>query len=138
MRNVLIACLIFFLGFIPVYSGDIKPVILLKKTLNTGDELHVPIPGTIKRVVILIHNLSDEESVIFRSEHFMGKERPENEIGPKSYRTITLKPKLTDETVTRKLDRKKIVLMTDNSDAVYFIVEKGFVDIEIIEEKKKL
>ncbi len=67
-----------------------------------------------------------------------GQERAENEIGPRNYRTVTFQPRITDEKVTRKRDGKTIVLDTGKTDEIYIKVEKGKVDIDIREEKKRM
>ncbi len=139
MKKILVLAMIFILGLVAGYSAENKNEIPLKKTLSQGEELKVPIDNSkIKRIVISIQNVLDRESVVYRSEYAGGKERPENEIGPKFIRTFTLKPKITDEKVIRKLDRKKIVLDTSKTDEVLIKVENGKVDVEIREEKKSI
>lgn len=139
MKNLSFISMILCFSAVLGYAGETKMEIPLTKTLRGGEELKVRIDNSkIKRIVISIHNVIDDESIVFRSEYVGGKERAENEIGPKKYRTFSLKPKITDENVTIKRDRKTIVLDTSKTDEIYLKVEKGKVDIDIREEKKRM
>ncbi len=139
MKKIMVLAMIFIFGLAVGYSAENKNALPLKKTLSEGEELKVPIDNSkIKRIVISIQNVLGRESVVYRSEYAGGKERPENEIGPKFIRTFTLKPKITDEKAKRRLDRKKIVLDTSKTDEVFIKVENGKVDVEISEEKKRI
>jgi hypothetical protein len=135
MKRLLILSVILFFGIAPVYSNEIRMELPVKCILDSGDILQVPIDSQIKRITISIRNLIDEESVVYRSERFEGKERPENEIGPKFVRTSKLDPQIKDENQTIKRDRKEIVLITEKTDEVYITVKKGKVEVEIGKEQ---
>ncbi len=103
-----------------------------KSILSSGDELHIRIDREVKRIAIFVRNLIEDESIFLWSERFEGNERPENEIGPKFVRTVELDPRLEDEHQPIKRDRKQIVLITEKSDEIIFVVEKGKIEIEIV------
>lgn len=139
MKTQLVLFMVFILGLSVAYAGEVKNEIPLKQTLSAGEELRVPLDNSkIKRVAISMHNVLDSESVVYRSYYAGGKERPENEVGPKFVRTVTLQPRISDEQAKRRLDRKKIVIDTSKTDEIIIKVEAGKVDIEIEAEKKRI
>ena len=109
----------------------------LVKTLDEGNELSIPVTKD-GRINISMQNLLDKESVVYWTEYVGENERPENEIGPRKYRTVTLSPKIDDENEPIRRDRKEIVLNTGNADRVVIKVEKGKVEISVHKEKKKI
>lgn len=135
MKKLLTLFIILFFGIAPVNSREMKMELPAKSILSSGDELQIPIDREVKRIAIFIRNLIEDESIFLWSERFEGKERPENEIGPKFVRTVKLDPRLEDDSQPIKRDRKQIVLITEKSDEIYFMVEKGKVEIEIYRNK---
>lgn len=109
----------------------------LVKTLDEGNELSIPVTKD-GRINISMQNLLDEKSVVYWTQYVGENERPENEIGPRKYRTVTLSPKIDDENEPIRRDRKEIVLNTGNADRVVIKVEKGKVEISVHKEKKKI
>jgi hypothetical protein len=107
----------------------------LVKTLDEGNELSIPVTKD-GRINISLQNLLDEKSVVYWTQYVGENERPENEIGPRKYRTVTLSPKIDDENEPIRRDRKEIVLNTGNADSVVIKVEKGKVEISVHKEKK--
>jgi len=139
MRKTIFAVVIILVATMNCFSQDKNIKLPFKQIVSEGNELKVNIDiNKIKRVVICVDNLLDKESIFYRSAYFKGKERPENEIGPKSIRTYILDPQITDENVKIRNDRKTIVLNTTKMNEIYLKVEKGKVEIEITEEKKKI
>ncbi len=139
MKKIIVLAIVLGFGLSAGYSEEQQNEMPFKKILNEGELLKVPIDNSqIKRIAISMKNVLDKESVLCWSGYLGGKEKPENEIGPKKYRTSTLSPKIKDEKATRKLDRKKIVLDTGAMDAISLTVEKGKIEVEISEEKKTM
>ena len=100
------------------------------KALEEGNELSIPTDhGKIDRISISFKNVLDKESMVYWTKYKGDNEMPENEIGPRKYRTITLTPKITDENETIRLDKKKIVLDTNKADKIIVKVEKGKVEV---------
>ena len=135
MKKLLTLFIILIFGVAPVNSSEIKMELPAKSILSSGDELQIPIDREVKRIAIFVRNLIDGESILLWSERFEGNERPENEIGPKFIRTVKLDPKLEDDNQPIKNDRKQIVLITEKSDEIFFILEKGKIEIEISRDK---
>ncbi len=139
MRKIMFAVFIILVAITNSFPQDKNIELPFKKIVSEGNELKVSIDiNKIKRVVICLNNILDKESIVYRSAYFKGKERPENEIGPKSIRTYKLVPQITDENVRIRRDRKTIILNTSKMNEIYLKVEKGKVEIEITEEKKKI
>lgn len=139
VKKVIIGMFIVLIGLSSAHADQKSAAVFFKKTVTEGSHVRIPLDtAAVKRVIIQLQNLLDSESVVYRSEFNRGKERPENEIGPKKFRTYTLKPRITDEAVARKLDRKTIVLDTAAMDEIFIKVEKGSITIEVSEEKKKI
>jgi len=109
----------------------------LVEPLDEGNELSIPVTRD-GRINIAMQNLLDKESVVYWTQYVGENERPENEIGPRKYRTVTLSPKIDDENEPIRRDRKEIVLNTGNADRVVVKVEKGKVEITVHKEKKKM
>ena len=109
------------------------------KVLEEGSELTIPTNhGEISRISISIQNVLDKESIVYWTQYVGENERPENEIGPRKYRTVTLSPKISDESEPVRLDKKEIVLNTDQADQVVVKVEKGKIEIRVEEDNKKM
>ena len=133
-----------FLLLISIFSLDSYCEMIKSRTPSTliakeSDEIKISIDNTkIKRVVIRIRNLIDEESIIYRSSYINGAENIENEIGPKEFRTYTLDARITNDNTAMRPDKKTIVLETSNIDQLYFKVEKGEIEIFTSEEGKMI
>lgn len=139
MKYIHLVALFIFFGFVNGYAEEDALTLPLKQTLSEGAEITFPIDNSqIKRIVISVHNLIEDESIFYRSEFIDGAERPDNEIGPKVIRTHALAARITDPDAVVRRDRKTIVLDTSGLDALYLKVEKGTVEIELSEEKKRL
>lgn len=105
------------------------------KTLEEGNELFISTNnGEIGRISISFQNMLDKESIVYWTQYVGENERPENEIGPRKYRTTMLSPKITDENEPVRTDKKEIVLNTDKADKIIVKVEKGKIQIQIKEE----
>lgn len=128
---------IFSLSILSAQEGSLS--IPVKKVLSKGETISIKFDNKkITRLELNFQNIIDEESVVYWSEFLDGKERLESEMGPKFIRTKTLRPKTKDEGNPVKLDRKTIVLDTSGMNEIYLKVEKGSVEIEIKEEKRKI
>ncbi len=139
MIKMTLAMVIILVSTMNSFSQDQNIKLPFKQIVSEGNELKLGIDiNKIKRVVISLNNILDKESIVYRSAYYKGKERSENEIGPKSIRTYKLDPQITDESVKIRNDRKTIVLNTSKLNEIYLKVDKGKVEIEITEEKKKM
>ena len=139
MKKLLLIAILAYIGSLVFHTQGYCSDLPITQTLSEGTELRVPFDNTkIKKIVIDIQNLIDQESIIYRSAFIDGKERPENEIGPKFIRTHSLDPQITDKTQKIRPDRKTIVLDAGNMNEIYLKVEKGKVEVKISDEKKKM
>lgn len=106
------------------------------KVLKQGQEIEILLNYELDRVVINLQNVLDSESVVYWTMFVGDQEKPENEIGPKKYRTFTLAPKIEDENEPVRLDKKELVLNTGGSDKLFIKVEKGEINIQIKPSEK--
>jgi len=136
MRKFLIIMALFLFYANCMLAQVVK--IPVDKTLKRGQELTVLLDTGIDRITIILQNIIDSESVVYRTMFVDGKEKPENEIGPKKYRTVTLSPHIKDESEPIRLDKKELVLNTGGADKILIRIEKGEVNIQIKPNKKRI
>lgn len=109
----------------------------IDKTISENEKIEINTNENLSRIIINLQNVVDAESEVYWTAYSGKLEKPENEIGPKKYRTITLAPqKKGSESV--RLDKKEIVLDTNNTDKIVIQVEKGEVNIQIKPSKKRM
>ena len=108
-----------------------------EQTLSSPEQLEILV-GELSRITVSLQNNVAEETVVYWSSFYNGKEKPENEIGPKKYRTVTLAPKLVSSDETVRLDRKEVILNTNNADKIVIHVEKGKIHIQVKPSKKSI
>lgn len=119
-----------------LFSQSIKNKLPVDETLLKGQEIEILLSAKIDRVNVIFQNLIDGESILFYTMFIGDKEKPENEIAPKKYRTFTLAPKIEDENEPVRLDKKELVLNTGGSDKLFIKVEKGEVNIQVKPSEK--
>lgn len=110
----------------------------IDKTIEQNQEIEIVIDSKLDRIDINFQNVIDKESVVYWTSFIGDKERSENEIGPKKYRTVTLSPKIDNENEAIRLDKKKIVLNTGDADKIIIRVEKGKVNIHAKPPNKRM
>lgn len=110
----------------------------LDKIFKEGQEIEVLLSSEIDRVDIILQNVTDAESVVYRTMFVGDQEMPENEIGPKKYRTVTLAPKIDNENEPVRRDKKELVLNIGDTDKLILRVEKGEVNIQVKPNKKRM
>lgn len=138
MREPLITFLLLLIFAHFSYSQTPIQNIKINKTIEQNEELEIPLNNNLQRVEINFQNVVDKESIAFWTSFQNGVENPENKIGPKKYRTIKLSPQINNEDEKIKLDKKTIVLNTDNADKIIIRVEQGKVNIQIKSPKKRM
>ena len=108
-----------------------------EQTLSSPEQLEILV-GELSRITVSLQNNVAEETVVYWSSFSNGKEKPENEIGPKKYRTVTLSPKIEDENEPIRNDKKEIVLNTTDTGKIVLFVEKGKAHILVKPYNKKI
>lgn len=108
----------------------------INRTIGQNEELEIPINDKLQRVEINFQNVIDKESIAFWTSFQDGVENPENKIGPQKYRTIQLSPQINNEDEKIRLEKKTIVLNTNNADKIIIRVEQGKVNILVKPPKK--
>ena len=120
-----------------VQAGQEEGAVPVKVTLKANQEIKVSIDNTkLQRIKMTVLNQLDEVSTFWWTSFFQGKERDDAKIGPRKYRTHELQPKITEEGKVRRPDKKVMVLVVENTDAVLIHVDKGEILVEVIEDKK--
>lgn len=110
----------------------------IDKTISQNEKIEIQSNAERTRIVINFQNAVGIESEAYWTAYVGDTEKPESEIGPKKFRTITLAPKSKNNDEPIRLDKKEVVLNTNNADKIVIHVEKGTINIQVKPSKKRM
>ena len=131
MQKQFFVLIIFFVIVINSFAQNAYKNLPIDKTISQNEKIEIQPDTGISRIIINFQNKAGIESEAFWTVYAGDKEKPESEIGPKKFRLVTLAPKAENINDPIRLDKKELVLNTNNADKIVIRVEKGTINIQV-------